>query len=198
MALRAPEPPYQAAETVQSTVRTFAENRAFKSPALRNATRPLQLTEPHQVFTLGLADLVAGKGLEAAKPTGWRYLVQEGDSVLASAETVLAGPGNDHVFSAFNEGRLVAATADAIRTARGLPEVNQGDFELRLLSVPGLYFTAVWAHEPQGARDVLLPLAPSPVDAPAGHPVPASRLLEELALKARPAAAVGPADRTGG
>jgi hypothetical protein len=198
MALRAPEPPYRAAETVQSTIRTFAENRAFKSPALRNATQPLQLTEPHQVFTLGLTDLVAGKGLEAAKPTGWRYLVQEGDRVLASAETVLAGQGNDHVFSAFNEGRLVAATADAIRIARELPDVNHGDFELRLLSVPGLYFTAVWAHEPQGARDLLLPLTPSFVDAPAGQPVLASRLLDELASKARPASAVGPADRTGG
>ncbi len=88
MALLAPEPPHQAAEAVQSTFRAFAENRTFRSPALRSAAGPLRLTEPQEVFTLGLADLVAGRGLEAARSTGWRYLVQEGDNVLAAAETV--------------------------------------------------------------------------------------------------------------
>ncbi len=198
MTLLAPEPPHQAAEAVQSTFRAFAENGAFRSPALRNATGPLQLTEPQQVFTLGLDDLVADRGLAAAKPTGWRYLVQEGDKVLATAETATTGPGGDHVFSAFNEGRLVASNADAIRTARALPEVSRGRFELRLLRVPGLYVTALWIHEAQGVGDLLVPLAPSPVSAPAGRPIPAARLLEELASKARPAATVGPADRSGG
>jgi hypothetical protein len=198
MALLAPDPPHQAAEAVQSTFRAFAEHRSFRSPALRKATGSLQLVEPHQVFTLGLADLVAGRGLEAAKPTGWLYFVQEGDKVLASAEAVRTGTGDDHVFSAFNEGRFVASTADAIRTARGLPEVRQDGFELRLLRVPGVYVTALWLHKAEGTGDLLVPLAPSPVDAPAGHPVPAARLLEELASKARPVAPVGPADRTGG
>src|SRR6185503_3130944 len=72
MALIAPEPPKQAADAVHSTFLELNKNRAFRSPALRNATGPLQLTEPHQVFTLGLTDLAAGKGLDAAKPTGWR------------------------------------------------------------------------------------------------------------------------------
>src|SRR5512142_2659057 len=84
MALIAPKPPQQAVDAVHSTFLELNKNRAFRSPALRSATGPLQLTEPHQVFTLGLADLAAGKGLDAAKPTGWRYLVQEDDKVLAS------------------------------------------------------------------------------------------------------------------
>jgi hypothetical protein len=141
---------------------------------------------------MGLDDLVAGRGLAAARPTGWLYLVQEGDKVLASAEAVRTGTGDDHVFSAFNEGRFVASTADAIRTARGLPEVRQDGFELRLLRVPGLYVTALWLHKAQGTGDLLIPLAPSPVDARAGQPVP------ELKSKAQPAAPVGPADHTGG
>ena len=196
MALLAPEPPHQAAEAVQSTFRAFAENRTFRSPALRSAAGPLRLTEPQEVFTLGLADLVAGRGLEAARPTGWRYLVQEGDNVLAAAETVTTG--GQHVFSAFNEGRLVASSAEAIRMARALPEVSRGRFELRLLRVPGLYLTALWIHEAQGGGDLLVPLAPSQVEAPAGQPIPAARLLEELRAKAPPAATVGPADTSGG
>ena len=108
MALLAPSPPDQAAEAVQSTFRALAEHRTFRSPGLRKATGPLQLVEPHQVFTLVLHDLVAGRGLEAAKSTGWLYLVQEGDKVLASAEAVRTGTGDEHVFSAFNEGPFVA------------------------------------------------------------------------------------------
>lgn len=198
MSLLAPEPSPQVAETVQSAFRAFVEKGNLRSPALRKATGPLQLTEPHQIFTLGLTDLVDGKGLEAAKPTGWRYLVQEGDNVLASAETALTERGSEHIFSAFNEGRFVSSTAAAIRTARRLPEVTQGHFELRLLRVPGLYVTAVWLHEAKGIGDVLVPLEPSPTELTAGQPIPAARLLQELASKAPAAAAVGPADRSGG
>jgi hypothetical protein len=198
MALLMREPHEKAANAVQSAFRSFADTRTFRSPALRNATGKLELTDPHQVFTLGLDDLVAGRGLDAARPTGWRYLVREDDNVLASAEAVLTGRGDDYAFSAFNEGGFVAATTHAFQTARALPAVGHGAFELRLLHVPGLYVMALWLHEATGTGDLLIPLAPSPVEAPAGQPVPAARLLEELAAKARPAAAVGPADRSGG
>lgn len=196
MALIAPKPPKQAADAVHSTFLELNKNRAFKSPALRSAAGPLQLTEPHEVFTLGLTDLVAGKGLDAAKPTGWRYLVQEDDKVLASAESVAVGPANEHVFSAFNEGSFVASSASAIRAVREIPEVERGDFELRLLNVPGLYVLALWLHSVQGKADLLVPLAPSPVEAAAGKPVPAAALLKELADKAR--IPIEAADRTGG
>ncbi|MBN9133511.1 MAG: hypothetical protein J0H48_09130 [Nitrosospira multiformis] len=196
MALIAPKPPRQAADAVHSTFLALNKSRAFKSPALRSATGPLRLTEPHEVFTLGLDDLAAGKGLEVAKPTGWRYLVQEDDKVLASAESVAVGPANEHVFSAFNEGSFVASSASAIRAAREIPEVEQGGFELRLLNVPGLYVLALWLHGARGKDDLLVPLAPSPVEAPAGKPVPAAVLLKELADKAR--IPIEAADRTGG
>ena len=184
MPLQAPEPPRQAA-TVRSTFQAFAANGTFRSPALRNATGPLSLTEPHQVFALGLDDLIAGRGLEAAKPTGWRYLVQDGEKVVASAEKPMPGTAGDHVFSAINEGRFVASTAEAIGRARALPEVGKGSFELRYLQVPGLYASALWLHAAGGGGDLLVPLAPSPLEAAAGVPVPAGRLLEELASRAR-------------
>jgi hypothetical protein len=196
MALIAPKPPQQALDAVHSTFLDLSKNRAFRIPALRSATRPLQLTEPHQVFTLGLSDLVAGKGLDAARPTGWRYLVQEGDNVLASAETVAVGPADKQVFSAFTEGGFVASSASAIHAVRAFPEVKQGDFELRLLNIPGLYVLALWLHHTQAKGDLLVPLAPSPVETPAGKTVPADVLLKELADKAQ--APIAAADRTGG
>jgi hypothetical protein len=198
MPLLVKEPPRQAADTVDVTFRTFAANRTFRTPALRNATGPLSLTQPHQVFTLGLAGLIAGKGLEAAVPTGWRYLVQDGEKVLASAETVLGAAGGEHVFSAFNEGRFVASTAQAIASARELPEVAKRSFELRYLQVPALYASALWLHDAGGNGDLLVPLAPSPLDAAAGVAVPAAQLLAELVAKAKTATSAGPADRSGG
>ena len=199
MPLRVPAPPTEAADAVHSTFQAFADSGTFRLPALRNVTGPLQLTKPHQVFTLGLADLAAGRGLEAANPTGWRYLVQEGDNVLAAADTVATGSGNDYIFSAFNEGRFVTSTAEAIQAAQAIPEVSQGDFEFRLLDVPGLHVMALWLHDlKESANDLLVPLEPSPVDTPTGQPVPAAVLLRELASKSSPAAAVGPSDNTGG
>jgi hypothetical protein len=199
MPLRVPAPPTEAADAVHTTFRAFADSGTFRLPALRNASGPLQLTQPHQVFTLGLADLAAGRGLEAAEPGRWRYLVQEGDNTLAAADTVATGPGTGYVFSTFNEGRFVTSTAEAIQAAGQNPEVSRGDFELRLLHVPGLHVMALWLHDVAGnGSDLLVPLAPSPVDTPIGRPVPAAVFLQELAAKSSAAAATGPGDITGG
>ena len=195
MVLIAARPPQQALDAAHATFLDLSRNRAFRTPALRNATGTLQLGEPQQVFTLDLTDLAAGKGLDAARPTGWRYLVQEGDNVLASAETV-AGPRGEQVFSAFNESRFVDSSAKALRALGNSPEMAQGGYELRLLNVPGLYVQALWFHQTQGKGDLLQPLAPSPVETPEDKPAPAAMLLKELAAKAR--IPMEAADRTGG
>ena len=95
MPLIAPEPPRQVVETVQSTFRATIETGSVRLPVLRNPPGTLALAQPHQIFSLGLADLVAGKGLGAAKSTGWRYLVQSGENALASAETAVTPAGSE-------------------------------------------------------------------------------------------------------
>jgi hypothetical protein len=183
MAVLTPSPPQQATEAVQSIFRD-AHHRALRSPALSKAAGPLQAVEPLQVFTLGLDDLLAKKDLQAAKSTGWLFLVHDGNQTLASAEAVPTGTGDEQVLSALNEGRAVGSTAEAIRTVRGLPEVSKDDFELRLLRVPALYVTALWLHKTAGTGDLVVPLAPSPVDAQIGKAAPASQLIDELRYKA--------------
>lgn len=198
MPLHIPVPPEGAASVVSSTLRTFAESGSFKLPALRNATGSLQITQSHQVFTLGLTELVAGRGLEAARPSGWRFLIQDSEKVVAAAETIVTGAGAAHLFSSFNEGPFARSTADAIQIAQRLSEVERGNFELRLLRVPALYFTAVWLHDTERPGDLLIPLAPAPTGIPTGQAVAATTLLSELASRAEAAAAVGPADTSGG
>jgi hypothetical protein len=196
MPLYIPEAPNEAAALVRSNFQAFAERGHFRLPALRNAVGPLQIAQSHQVFTLGLKDLTAGRGLQAAQQAGWRFLIHDAEKVVAAAET--AATGADHVFAGFNEGPFVASTAEAIRSAQALPEVERERFELRLLRIPALYFTAVWIHNPAGTGDLLMPVAPAPDGIVPGRAVPAAPLLAQLATKAEAAAAVGPADKSGG
>src|SRR4051812_39860205 len=114
MAVQTPSPPRQLVDAVQARFRALGE-QGFRSPALRAADKDqLQLTEPHQVFVLGADDLVGGRGLAAARPTRWRYLVQDGDKVIASA-SISSTAGTDIDESPhINEGPFVDATAAAL------------------------------------------------------------------------------------
>lgn len=198
MALDIPAPPQAAVNAVRSTFQAFTE-RGFRSPALRAADPAgLSLTQPHQVFTLGADDLVAGRGLEAAKPSRWRYLVRSGDRVIAAASALATGPGDAHDFSHISEGPFVASTADALALLANDPRMASGTFELRLLQVPALHTMAVWLHPASGDGDLLVPLAPSPVTVPTGQPVPAAQLLTELAQRAEQVVHEGPEGTKGG
>jgi hypothetical protein len=198
MALQIPAPPRQAADAVHATFRTFA-HKGFRSPALRAADPArLSLTQPHQVCVLGADDLAAGRGLEAARPTRWRYLVREGNKIIAAASALSTGAGDAHDFSHISEGPFVASTADALEYLRNHPDLVAGDFELRLLQVPALHTMAIWLHPTAGDGDLLVPLAPSPVAVPTGQAIPAARLISELAGKAKQVVNVGAKDTSGG
>lgn len=189
MPLNTPAPPSGVPERVRTTLHALADDARFSTPALRLAQREqLDVSTPHQVFTLGLDDIESGAGLDAAQPVGWRYLVAAGGEVIASAE-VGQNPDGSPQPAQFNEGRFVEATATAVRSARALPQLEKAAFELRLLRIPSLYLMALWLHSP--ATDLLVPLAPSPIGKE-GQIVPPAQLFGELARQARTRAAAAP------
>lgn len=184
MPLHLPDPPTDVANKVRSTVRMFAGNTNHNLKALHGAKADrVDVTTPHQVFTMGLDDVTSGAGLEKARSVGWRHLVVADGKPIASAETTLAQDGKTHVPGHVNEGPFVNATAEAEAAAQALPQVAAGDFELRMLRIPAVYFMALWLHSP--ATDLLVPLAPSPIGQE-GQAVPAADVLNELAQRARP------------
>ncbi|MFI6175588.1 hypothetical protein ACIA8R_08625 [Nonomuraea sp. NPDC051191] len=188
MPLNLPTPPSNVPETVRARLHALAADGRFSTPALRLAQRDqLEVSTPHQVFTIGLDDIASGAGLAAAQPVGWRYLITAGGEVVASAETAQAPDGTPQP-PQFNEGRFAAATAAAVNAARALPVLRLAAFELRLLHTPSLYLMALWLHSP--ATDLLVPLAPSPIGRE-GQAVPPAQLFGDLArqARARPAAA---------
>ena len=100
---------------------------------------------------------------------------------MASAELANSG---DSDFQA-NEGPFVSATAAAIASAEQDPRLAGGDYEVRLLRIPALYFMALWLKDNRGDGDVLIPLVPIPPPFDAGHTYPPGDVLSELAAEAR-------------
>jgi hypothetical protein len=180
MAVDAPEPPGGGVGVMQATIRSMAEQRALRTPALRAAgPDQLNLVEPHEVYTLGLDDLRTTAGLDAARPTAWRYLVRDADRVVAAAESVVDTTTAAHTVVQVNEGPFVAATAAALTAIRGDARIQGEAFTQRLLHVPALHAMAVWLHH-DGPDDMLVPLAPFPADIPTGRPLPAAQVLSAL------------------
>ncbi|NUT45804.1 MAG: hypothetical protein HOV94_00590 [Saccharothrix sp.] len=185
MPLHLPDPPAGVPDKVKATLHAFVDGAKFSTKALRGARRDrLDLSTPHQVFTMGIGDITSGGGLDRARPVGWRYLVEDGGQPVASAETT-PGPDGAQEVSQFTEGPFVAETDKAVKAVRLLPQLAAAGFELRLLRIPPLYVMALWLHAP--VTDLVVPLAPSPFRKE-GKPMPAEEFLADLAELARRAA----------
>ncbi|HEY1180625.1 MAG TPA: hypothetical protein VGF17_31090 [Phytomonospora sp.] len=194
MPLHLPEPPQVVPDKIRTKLHEFADGSKFSTKALRGARKgQLDVSTPHRVFTMGLEDVADGGGLERARPGGWRYLIEDGGQLIASAEATLAENG-DFELSQFTEGPFVAATDKAVKAVRKLPQLTAAGFELRLLRIPALYMMALWLHA--AAADLMVPLAPSPIGKD-GKAMPATEFFSDLAEEVRPAAQPGPPEAQG-
>ncbi|MDT0347207.1 hypothetical protein [Streptomyces litchfieldiae] len=144
-------------------------------------------------------DLRAGRGLAAARPVAWRYLVERGGTAVALADTVerprdVEG-GGGHVLAQVNYGPFVSGIARALAAAERADEA--AEVEPRVLHVPALRLVAVWLHQ-LGGEDRLVPAEPSPEGIEANVARPAGELLAQLAERARAVPERAPDDQLGG
>jgi hypothetical protein len=116
--------------------------------------------EPYPIYGLKLSDLPAIKGLDSARLIGWRYLLVEGQNIARAAEIVESpvGSGASKLHSVTTAH--ARATEDIFHKAEALPEVANGDYEIRTLRVPELYVIALWLKDLQHNDDRLLPVPP--------------------------------------
>lgn len=178
--LRHLDPPDDSLSAAEEGLRRMSESGAASSRELRRTpTERLRLTRPQPIYVLGLDNLRAGRGLQAAQLTGWRYLVQADDArtprPLALARTTVS-PDGAHQFSSLNYGPFVAGTADAIRAAE---QMRLADSDVRVLEVPALYLVALWLDH--GQESTLVPIAPAPPGIEPHHAYAAQELLDLLA-----------------
>lgn len=114
----------------------------------------------HQVYDLSPADILAGKGLEAATLSGSRYLVAEGSKNLAAAEITTDTAGNNAAFHLINVGPFVGGFEKAVRLAEALP--HKGEYACHILRIAPMYIMALWLKPTSGAKDIIVPMEPAP------------------------------------
>lgn len=168
MLLNVAEPPIEAFNLVYAKVKAFSNRNQFRTSSLRQAQPGLlNLTAPHSIYTLSLEDIVQQRSLEDLQPIGWRYLIQEENTAIASAEVAMNASGSVEAFSQFNEGSYVSATANTIVMAEELPQVAAAAYELRALRIPALCIMALWLKNTTYNQDLIfpMPLVPSGLEA---------------------------------
>lgn len=186
MTIRLSEPPPAAPDVADSALRSFVTSGGYRLRTLEgkspDAIAPAQ---PHPVYTLGLQDIVDGRGLQAATLTSWRFLLQQGGNTVAALELAVDKQSGAMSFAGVNAGPFVDSTAAALGPHFDQLTPEPGDWAVRLLRIPALYMYAVWLADTTAGKDLLIPLAPAPDGIQAGRPYSWDELSEVLLPVAR-------------
>lgn len=151
-------PPDSVAQLVGSLARDASGPIGLT--ASRSSLPPASQTSPHPVFALGLDDLAAGAGVEAARLVAWRYLLEADGGEWAAAEVYQVDQGT-HRWGALNRGKHVKGTLDELRTASADSRFAGIDYSVQLLRIPALSLGFLWLKAPEGTDDVFIPIAPT-------------------------------------
>lgn len=149
----------------------------------------LALAVPHPVYALASGDIAAGRPLDAARQTRWRYLVMSEDRAVGGVEVEVVPDTGAVRFVQADEGWIASATVQAIRLVESRPEIEAGSFEVRLLLAPALYVVALWLKDRDARGDLVVSLAPAPKRFESFHPYSSESFLALLRAEAaeRPA-----------
>jgi hypothetical protein len=169
MSVTFPTPPSDGLATLQQGLQAVQTAQKLDP---RGGTSTLAVSSnamtmrPHPVYELGLNDLAAGKGIEAARPVAWRYLLVANNQAQHAAEIIPNPRGGGSQFGALTTG-FATGEEEALRVAGNLPEVQQRAYEVRALRAPALYVMAVWLKDLHGDEDrfIVMPPAFSPIQA---------------------------------
>jgi hypothetical protein len=157
MNINVPNPPEDSLQVIESALHRFRRQPNFAAAITSEAaaTDSLSIAVPHPVYFVGLKHLAKGKLFSAAKLKAWRYLLLNENEPYAIAELNFKRKNGAPIFSHINYGALVKKTVTGLAFAENLETVNENDYELRLIEIPGLYVVALWLH---GSDDFIIPL----------------------------------------
>ena len=163
------EPPESATRLLASALDQLAIDRNYRirlqlglSPLDGVTKAEIKIAQAHPVYSVKLGDLVENRGLDRARLTAWRFLLFEGSDAVAAGEISVDQKSGDIQFSSINSGPFVAATFQAFQTRLKDPELEQQEWDVRVLRVPALYLFALWLHSTGEREDRLIPIGPVP------------------------------------
>ena len=158
------EEPKEVTDIVKRHLDRMTSKMAFSTPKLAQllTEKPIEPfpTQPLPVYNMGLEDLAVKPDSKLAVHTGWRFLLKQENEVIASAETVFDSDQNPK-FAQINEGPLVAGTVKALKNAKDLEEIEEGEYEVRFLLIPALYVAVLWLVDKKKNVDLAIPVAPT-------------------------------------
>ena len=162
-------------------------------------TKVIDLTDPRvkilveapvrfkqQVFTLGLEDVVAQKGMQAAQPRGFYLLAVNGSNQAVAAQLTSGNTPDLVTVSDLSQSQQVLDAIDAIRRVQDTDPARDPNtlYELVTLEIPGLLFQAYWLKATGSARGWIYPFhtfftSPAPLTVtPADQYLTAPNILE--------------------
>lgn len=113
--------------------------------------------EAHRVFSMGLQDLADNKGIEAARPSGWRFLASTPAGGAAAGE-VSEPAGGQPAMTRLAHGSEVAELLKSAGEVEKLPEVEAGSYEMRAIEIPALLIQAFWLKSQTASPDLVVPV----------------------------------------
>ena len=99
---------------------------------------------PQQIYAIGLNDIVSGRGIRAARPVAWEFLV---GSILGPAVSVYVGrpPKGSPPRTTSLSRPLSIKALKATQEVEKLPEVQAHNYELRRLRIARTFHRRILA-----------------------------------------------------
>ena len=162
MSLQFATPPADGTLVVKQGIdNIFAAPIGGAAAHIESPASTLKTMDPYPVYDLELNDLAKGKSLDSANLTVWRYLLVQGNEIVQAAE--IAQPsaiGGRSIFNALTKG-YAKEMEDAFHKVDHLPELEQGNYEIRAIRVPSLYLFALWLKDLLGKNDRFVVVKPA-------------------------------------
>jgi hypothetical protein len=173
--------PAEVNQVVKAHLNEMTSKRAFRTPnlakmMLQETAQTPAPTQALPVYHLGLKDLAEKGNTTSASLKSWRYMVKQGEEVVASADAII-GPDKKPVFSHINEGPLVKGALLGIQAANANDEIKKGQYEVRLLMIPAIYVAALWLVDSAGKRDLAVPIEPNVPPLVANKVIPLTEMM---------------------
>jgi hypothetical protein len=119
---------------------------------------------PLQVYTLkleNLENLVRDSVIAGAKMAGWRFLAGGELGAPVAGHVSMSAEGQGWKMTNLSHGPPIAEFLQAVLRLAPLieqiVELQAQNYELRMLSIPGLLIEAFWLKSPAGDRDYVVP-----------------------------------------
>lgn len=101
---------------------------------------------PIPFYQVSPNDLLEGRFLAESRLVGSKYLLLDGDEPIATMELRYEYEDERPRFGGINGGPLTQGIVSSLVDAERFAQTQEGDYELRLIEFPALYFVGMWLH----------------------------------------------------